>query len=156
MKKIVVILGYMFLALILLATAAAGALFLYGKKLDKESRAYADAAVLAIATDWSVEELKKRASKEYDEDADYNDIADYFDELRQLGKFVEYGGSSGQSTITLSLRYGYEITADYAGTVEMEDGAAEIQLLLIKLEGGWQVLDFRVTPRTFTEDKSFV
>lgn len=156
MKKTVTILGYVFLALIVLVTFAFGALYLYGKKLDKESKAYADAAVLAIATDWNVAELKKRASREFDEAVDYEELADYFEELSQLGELVEYQGSSGESTITLSLRYGHEITADYAGTVEFEDGSAEMRLVLIKLDGQWQVLDFRVTPQTFTDDKNIV
>lgn len=156
MKKAVLILGYIFLALIL--TTAAGFLFLVleGKKLDRESKAFADSAVLAIAKDWDAGELRKRASVEFGHSVDYDEVQEDLDTLRSLGKFVSYRGSMGEANITLSPRYGYEITAEYAGTVNCETGTAEVQVVLILLEGRWQILDFNVVPQEFTEDKYVV
>ena len=156
MKKIVTALGYTFLTLIAATVISVGVLYFEGKKLDKESKAFADSAITAITADWSVDELKKRASAEFENDVDYDEIQEYLDSLGVLGKFVSSQGSTGESTITLSPRYGYEITADYTGTVNFEAGSAEIQLLLIKQEGRWQILDFRVNPQMYTEDRNVV
>lgn len=156
MKKIITILGYIFLTIIAGTVITVGVLFFEGKKLDKESKAYADTAIVAITTAWDVAELKKRASPELENEVDYDEIQAYMDSLGELGKFVSYQGSNGESTITLSPRYGYEITAEYTGTVNFEAGSAEIQILLIKQEGQWQILDFRVDPQMYTEDKNVV
>jgi len=156
MKKIITILGYTFLAIIAGAVITVGVLFFEGKKLDRESKAFADNSVMAIVSDWSVEELRKRASPEFENEVDYDEIQEYMDSLGELGKFVSYQGSNGESTITLSPRYGYEITAEYTGTANFEAGSAEIQVLLTKQEGQWQILDFRVSPQMFTEDKNVV
>ena len=156
MKKTITILGYLFLVLIVVLATTFGALYLIGKKLDKESKAYVDAAVPAIAADWDVEELRKRASPEFDSGLDYDEVGEYFDSLHELGKFEAYQGSTGESTIAISLRYGYEVTADYTATVNFETGTAEIQVLLIKQGGLWQILDFKVSPEAYSEDKNII
>ncbi len=156
MKKIVNLLGYIFLTLLAAMVLTVGVLFVEGRKLDKESKAFADSAITAIVADWNAEELKSRASPEFDNEVDYTEIQEYLDSLGALGKFVSYQGSAGESTITLSPRYGYEITAEYTANVHFEAGSAEIQVLLVKQEGEWQILDFRVTPQMFTEDKNVV
>jgi hypothetical protein len=156
MRKIISLLGYTFLALIAAMAITVSVLYLEGRKLDKESRVFADSTIVALTSDWSVDELRKRASPEFESDVDFDEIQEYLDSLEELGTFVSYQGSTGESTITLSPRYGYEITADYTGTANFEVGSAEIQLLLIKQEGRWQILDFRVTPQMFTENKSVV
>ena len=154
MKKIIMLLGYIFLALIVLAIAGAASLAIVGKKMDRESKAYVDAAIPAIIADWDVAELQKRASTEFSDSVDYDDVADYFESLQQLGKLEEYRGSTGDSHITLSLT-GYEITADYTVNADFEKGSVEIQVSLIKL-GSWQILDFQVNPEEAVERKDVI
>ncbi len=156
MKKALIFLGYTFLALIATLAVTFGLLLLQGKKLDRESKAFADTAIKAIASDWDVEELKKRASPEFESEVDFDEIQEYMESLQTLGKFESFEGAIGESTITLSPRFAYEITADYTGTVTFESGFAEIQILVIKQEGHWQILDFRVSPQLFSEDKNFI
>lgn len=155
MKKIIMILGYVFLAVIVLLIAGAASVAVIGKRLDKDSKAYVDAALPAIITEWDVSELQKRASPEYDDSVDYDDVEDYFTSLQQLGKLEEYKGSTGDSNITISLS-GYEITADYIANADFEKGSAEIQISLIKRDGSWQILDFKVNPEEFTERKDVI
>lgn len=149
MKKIIMILGYIFLALILVVIAALIGLSVMGKKLDKESRIFVDAAVPAIVSNWDVRELQQRASPEFEASVDYDEVEEYFGSLQDLGTFQEYKGSEGDSNITLSLA-GYEITADYTANAEFEAGSAEIQVSLIKRDGRWQILDFKVNPEAFS------
>ncbi len=156
MKRTITLFGYLFLALLMVLTAVFGGLFLFGKRLDRESKAYVDAAVPAIASGWNMDELRKRASREFDDAVDYDEIADYFDTLHQLGNFVSYQGSSGEATISISFRYGFEITAEYSASADFEEGFAEIQVLLIRQDNLWQILDFTVTPGSFEEDRTIV
>ncbi|MDA8423343.1 MAG: hypothetical protein M0Z89_08435 [Nitrospiraceae bacterium] len=155
MKKIIMLLGYVFLAVIVLAIAGAASVAIMGKRLDKESKGYVDAALPAIITEWDISELQKRASPEFDASVDYDDLEDYFESLRELGKLEEYQGSTGDSNITISPG-GYEITADYTATADFEKGSVELQVSLIKHNGSWQILDFRVNPEESTERKDVI
>ena len=150
MKKTIMILGYVFLAFIVVIAATIASVAIIGKKLDRESKAYVDAAIPAIVSEWDVSELQKRASPELDESVDYDDVEEYFGSLQQLGKFQEYKGSVGDSNITISLS-GYEITADYTANADFEAGSVEMQITLIRHNGQWQILDFKVSPEEFTE-----
>ena len=101
MKKIVTALGYTFLTLIAATVISVGVLYFEGKKLDKESKAFADSAITAITADWSVDELKKRASAEFENDVDYDEIQEYLDSLGVLGKFGAFPASTdGVSVLT--------------------------------------------------------
>ncbi len=150
MKKTIMILGYVFLALIIVIAVTTASVALLGKKLDRESKAFVDAALPAIVADWDITELQKRASPEFSESVDYDDVEDYFGSLQQLGKFQEYKGSSGDSNITLSLG-GYEITADYTASADFEAGSVDMQISLIRHDGQWQILDFKVSPEEYTK-----
>ncbi len=155
MKKTFTILGYAFIVFIILMLASVAGLVALGKKYDKESKAFVDTAVQAIAADWDIEELQKRASSEFNDEVDYESLAEDFITLQQLGKLVEYKGSRGDSNITVSLS-GYAITADYRATAEFEAGLAEMQVSLVRREGRWQILDFSVSPESLTERKDVV
>lgn len=150
MKKTIMFLGYVFLALLVVIGVTIASVAILGKKLDKESKAFVDAALPAIITDWDVAELQKRASPELDESVDYDDVEEYFGSLQQLGKLEEYKGSTGDSNITISLS-GYEITADYTASADFETGSVDMQISLIRHNGQWQILDFKVSPQEFTE-----
>ncbi len=156
MRKTIMALGYMFLALVIVITAVIGALAVIGKRLDRESKAFVDAALPAIAADWDIEEIRKRASPEFDEEVDYDDLAQDLEELRQMGKLVEYKGSTGQSNITISFQFGYDITADYSANADFEAATVDMQMSLIRHNGQWQILDFRVNPEEYTESHNVI
>jgi hypothetical protein len=155
MKKTIMVLGYVFLVLIILAAAGIASLAIIGKRLDKESKVFVDSALPAIIEEWDISELQKRASPEFDDSVDYDDLEEYLGSLLELGKLEGYKGSTGESNITLSLG-GYEITADYTASADFEKGSVEIQISLIKHNGAWQILDFRVSPEEFSERKDVV
>lgn len=156
MRKTIVILGSVLLVLTVLLSVGYGSLALLGKRLDKESKAYVDSAVPAIVTGWDLDELRKRTSPEFDDGADYDELQDYFDELRQLGNLTEYKGAEGDANITLSLLYGIEVSADYAAFADFETGSADIRISLIKRDGLWQILDLSITPQPFAERQDII
>ena len=151
MKKIIVLLGYVFLGFIILNVVGATSLYILGQRLDRESHLYVDAAVQAIVANWDVRELQKRVSPEFDSSLDYDETKHYFNELRKLGKLAVYKGATGESTITISARYLYEITAEYKAEVEYETGTIQIQVTLIKHGNQWQILDLWIDPEEFSE-----
>jgi len=156
MKKVIMVLGYIFLVCIVALVAAAVALAVWGKKLDRESHAYVDTAVPAIAANWDVAELQKRASSEFNDAVDYESLEeDFFSLQQQLGKLVEYKGSTGDSNITVSLN-GYQITADYTAIADYEEGSVEIRTALVKRGGQWKILDFTVSPDAAAESKDTI
>ena len=156
MKKVIMILGYIFLALIVGLLVGFGSLTVIGKKLDKESKAFVDAAIPAIISTWDVGEIEKRASPEFNADVDYDGLEQDFGVLRQLGNLVMYKGSTGDAHITLSLQYGYEITADYTASADFEAGSTNMRMSLIKHGGQWQILDFKINPEEFTERSDII
>ena len=156
MKKTIMVLGYIFVALIVVLIAGFISLTVIGNRLDKESKAFVDAAIPAIVSTWDVGEIEKRASPEFNDEMDYDSLEQDFGELQQLGKLVEYKGSSGESNITLSFQYGYEITADYTASADFEAGSTDIRISLIKQGGQWQILDFRINPQEFNERQDVI
>jgi hypothetical protein len=155
-KKFVIILGYAFLSLVMLLVAGFAVLAARGRTLDKESKAFVDVAVPAIVSAWDVTELQKHASPEFDDAADYDTIEKLFASLQALGKFQEYGGSKGEANITISLQYGFEITADYLASADFDVGSAEILIALIKHDGRWQILDLKIDTEEYRDRKDII
>ena len=145
------ILGYIFLALIVVLLVGFGSLTVIGDRLDKESKAFVDAAIPAIISTWDISEIEKRASPEFNDDVDHDGLEQDFGVLQQLGSLVMYKGSTGDAHITLSLHYGYEITADYTASADFEAGSTTMRMSLIKHGGKWQILDFKITPEELNE-----
>jgi hypothetical protein len=156
MKKTIMALGYTFSVVIVLLIAGFVSLWVIGGRLDKESKAYVDVAIPAIVSRWDIGEIEKRASPEFNDVVDYDDLEEYFGAIRQLGNLVEYHGSMGDSNIMLSLQYGYEITADYTASADFEAGSADIQISLIKHDGQWQILDLTISPKSYNERRDII
>jgi hypothetical protein len=149
MKKVIMALGYLFLVLLLFLIAATAFVAIKGRNLDKESQAFVDSAIPAIISTWDVTEVEKRASPEFNDAVDYDDLDELFGLLQRLGDLKEYRGSIGNANLTISFRYGYEITADYVANAEFETGEMEIQMTLILHGGQWQILDLTIIPAEY-------
>ena len=146
LKRSLVFLGAAFLVLVLLGTVAIGIAAFKGSALDKESKAYVDIAVPAIVSSWRKEELLNRASPEFRQATNANDLEGFFQAFRSLGKLQEYQGSQGQSLTSRILGKGSTISADYVARAQFERGTAKIYVKLIKHGGVWQIWGFRIDP----------
>ena len=146
MKKFFIVLGAIFLTLILLGAIGIGIAAFRGAALDKESKAYVDAAVPVIISSWNTQELLSRASPEFNQATKTDDVERFFRTLRLLGKMQKYQGSKGQSVISRILGKGTTISADYLVKAEFEGGTAKIYVKLIKHRNLWQIGGFRVEP----------
>jgi hypothetical protein len=155
-KKVIMTLGYIFLAIIVVVIALVGSIAIIGNQLDKESKAYVDVAIPAIVSTWDIGEIEKRASPEYNNEVDYDELEQDFESLQQLGELVEYKGSTGDANISFFHKFSYEITADYTASAEFEEGTTTIRMSLIKHGDRWQILEFTINPDEFTGRKDII
>ena len=151
MKKLLIILGSVFLFFIILAAVGIGMIAMKGSALDKESKAYVDAAVPAIVSNWDEQALASRVSPEFTNVMHPGDMAKLFRMYRQLGKFREYKDSRGQSFVNYTLRTGKVVTAEYTANATFDTGPATITLAIIKHDNQWQIEGFRINSRAFLD-----
>lgn len=147
MKKVLMILGGAFLVLLIAAAVGISMVAVKGNALDKESREFANAAVLSVISTWDVDQLKKRASPEFMSATNDRDLGKLFGWFRMLGNIKEYDGCKGQANISVTIQHGKVITATYIGRADFENGPAEIQVTLIRHGDRWQVLGFRINSK---------
>lgn len=145
MKKVLTILGAVFLILILIVAAGIGYVAYTGNQLDASSKAYVDESVPAIVSVWSKDELVKRASPQLRQKASDVQIDQLFNDLStKLGAFQSYDGAKGQSNMSFTAKEGEATTAAYVANATFQNGKAEIQIKLIRDNDSWQILGFHV------------
>jgi hypothetical protein len=94
MKKFFIVLGVTFLVIVILVVAFVGYTAFSGGKLDKESKAYVDAAIPTIVSFWNEQELLKYASPEFQKATSPEDVDRLFGWLSTLGRLQKYEGST--------------------------------------------------------------
>src|SRR5271167_2174558 len=95
-----------------------------GPSFDKESKAFADASVVAIASGWNEKDLTDRASPQLMAVVgDQSGLDRALDTWRALGPLRKYDGSKGEAHIVFSWPGGRTVTADYVSRVEFDRGS---------------------------------
>jgi hypothetical protein len=145
MKKFFIILGSIFLALIVLGAIGIAVVAVRGTALDKEGKAYADAAIPAIVTTWSEKELMDRASPELKQAGTLDQLDRMFRWFSSLGRLQKCAPAQGQAI----MQTGKMTTGQYTAKATFEKGEATIQLLLIKHGNQWQIGGFHVDSPAF-------
>ena len=140
-KKFFVILGALFLAFIVVGIVFVA---IKGNALDKESRAYADAAIPAIVGTWSEKELLDRASPELRKVVTTDQMDRLFRWVGSLGQLQKCEPVQGQALMSATTQNGQRITAEYTAKATFPKGEATIKLALIKHDDRWQILRFHV------------
>jgi hypothetical protein len=143
------IFGGLCAAIVLLLIIAVAFMAYTGRGLDQESKAYADDAVVAIASQWNEQDLTDRASPQFmatvKDPADLDRVVGVW---RTLGPLKKYDGSKGEANINLGSG-GRTITAVYVARVEFDHNSARIKISLTKSDGAWKILGFYVAPDSF-------
>lgn len=121
-----------------------------GRRLDKESKHYADAAIIAITSHWNEKDVIVRASPQllammHDPAA----LQSMMRTLGSLGTLKKYEGSKGEARIDFHGPHGYTITALYVARADFTGGPVHITISLIKIDGAWKILSFYVTKNLF-------
>src|SRR3954471_23150391 len=98
MRKLLQILGIVFLAVILAFAGAWEYLVIVGNRLDAESKAYVDEAVPAIGANWSAEEARRRATPAFLSSTSDADLVRIMAVFAKLGHLVAYQGATGRAS----------------------------------------------------------
>lgn len=144
MKKLFIALGMIFLVLVVVIAAFIGYAAFTGATLDKESKAYADAAVPAITSSWNEQELLSRASPEFQKAAGPADVDRLFGWFRTLGRLQKYEGAHGQAVTSITPQTGKVISGHYVAKAVFDAGEAKIEIELIKHDNVWQIAGFKI------------
>ncbi|WP_266172013.1 hypothetical protein [Dyella subtropica] len=144
MKKVLSILGGIFLVLILIVAVFIG--IYHGNGLDASSKAYVEANVKPIVTTWSLDELAKRSSPKLVDILKKNpgQAEQYFAKLSKLGTLKTLGEPKGQAHVAVNTGTGKVISATYRETAEFQNGKADLIINLIQEDGQWRLLGFSV------------
>lgn len=144
MKKVLTVLGVVFICLTTGAVTGCFSPYYPVGRLDKESRAYVDEVVPIIVASWNSKELINRASPEFLRAIPAEKIELLFDTLsKQMGPMKEYKGSAGQAEIIITSEDEI-ITANYLARAVFERVPAKIKVQTILRNDEWQILGFRV------------
>jgi Na+-transporting methylmalonyl-CoA/oxaloacetate decarboxylase gamma subunit len=149
MRTILIILGMIFLIIIVLVATMIGVTAVKGSALDKESKAYVDSVVPRIVSNWDESELLSRASSEFMQATDKQELDKLYTLFRKLGKLRVYEGSKGQSYISMTIQNGKSVTAVYTCKADFDAGPADIKVSLIQHGGRWEVAGFNVDSEVF-------
>lgn len=144
MKKFLIVLGSIFLAIVVLGAIGIAFVAVRGTALDKESKAYADSAIPAIVRTWSEKELFDRASPEFKKAVTIDQLDRLFRWVSGLGQLQKCEPAQGQSLMSATTQTGKRISAQYTAKATFQKGEATIKLGLIKHGAQWQILGFHV------------
>lgn len=147
MKRLLLVLGVIFLCIIVIGVIGFSIAAYHGTKLDKSSKAYVDEVAPIIISSWNVQELINRASPEFLNVVPRDKLDAMFKMLSdKLGALKSYKGSKGGSFMNLS-QSGKVITASYVVKATFEKADAEIKISIIQHNEKWQLLEFRVNSK---------
>jgi len=115
-----------------------------GNALDTASKAYVEDSVVAIAANWNVDELWKRASPHLRTIARPEDIRGFFDAAKgALGPLVAYQGSEGEALMSVINTHS-QVSAKYIARGQFQKGNADFQVVLIKQGDSWMIEGFHI------------
>jgi len=151
--KILVIVGGSFLAFFLAIAAFAAYAAYEGRGLDASSRAFVQASVPAIVSNWSKDELLKRSSPELLKAAGEHpeQLDQLFQKLSKLGAMRNFDDVRGNSTVSYTIGKGRVVTAAYTGNAKFEHGRGYVIVRLIRQSGQWEFLLFQVDAPVFLQ-----
>jgi hypothetical protein len=143
MKRFLVVLGGVFLALIVFGAIGFGILFYQGGDLDSESKAYVEATVPPILASWSVEKLKEASSAQMLNALESKSVSteQFFEKLSmKLGALRKFHDVVGEANILVTPQDGKTVTANYTAKADFEGGPATIKIRLIQMNEQWKLL----------------
>ncbi len=110
-------------------------------RLDRSSKAYSEQSVAQILNAWSDQELLTRASTQFRDAVDPDELHAGFDVLaHRLGMMQSCSAASG----SVKREVGKPITALYEVSCRFDRGEATVSISLILAGSEWQILGFTI------------
>ncbi len=151
MKKLLLVGAIILVAVLSVIGSIVAYVVSAGSGLDESSKAYVDANIPVIASQWSEEELLKRSSLQLLDLIKKNptQLDQVFKKLATLGALKQYGASKGQAVLSFNVPNGKTVTAKYVADAKFEHGDANFQIQLVQTDGQWQIINFHVDSPIF-------
>ncbi len=143
MKKLLIVLGGIFAALLLTLGIAAAILVPRGLRLNAAAVAFLDQVVPAIADDWDYRILKKHATAELTEANSDDDLERQCARWqRQLGALVSHQPAQGMintSATAVNWSGNSRTTGRFQLNAVFENGPAIVQVDLLRSDDQWRI-----------------
>lgn len=149
MRRLLVIVGGVLLVFVVFVVIGITYFRLRGETLDRESQAYAGAAIVAIVSTWNEKEFLERAAPELRRRVSIDELHRLFKWAGALGAFEKYEPPEGQAHTSLTLKSGKLVSARYTSRVVFEKGEATVSVVLVKRGLLWQIAWFDVRSPVF-------
>ena len=150
MRKFGIVLGLFLCAIVVLGAIGIRLVAARGNELDKESKAYADAAIPAIIDGWNEKELLDRGSPEFKRAATQKLLDQTFYHFHRLGRLKKCEPVQRQAGFSATAPTDKTVAAQYTAKATFENGPATITLGLIKRAHQWQISRFVVNSPVLT------
>jgi hypothetical protein len=144
MKKLLAVVGVVALVALVFIVALVSVVAVKGRRLDAESRLYADRTIVAIVSDWNERALLDQVSPEFTAVCPPTCINALFVQAGKLGALKRYLGSKGQANVNYLIGKGTSVTATYLAHAAFAHGRASIKLDIVKRDGQWRIEGFFV------------
>ena len=141
-RKFLKAVGVTILVVLAIGAIGVGSLFYFGQRLDVESKAYVDSAVVAIAMNWEKAALLDRASPELQAAINPAQLDALFASFSRVGPMVQYQGSSGEANVTALLNVGVSVSATYLARATFQNGSGVFRVVVVKRNDRWQIYSF--------------
>jgi len=144
MRRFLYVLGALFLVILVAGTVAIVFAVYSGQALDAESKAYVDASIPAIASNWNEAELLNRATPELRNSMVPEQFASLFGSFSQFGHLIRYNGSKGQAMMSYVAGVGKTVSASYVAKAACQNGNVIFRIVLLKRNGRWWINNFHI------------
>jgi hypothetical protein len=136
--------GALSAAAIVLVIAAIAYMAHIGAGLDRQSKDYATASVVAVTTHWSADALMQIATPALRNSTSSERMAALFGWFATLGPLAGDPACTGSSLVSAVIGQGTKTTANYVCRATYQHGEATIDIFLIKSNNAWRVNGFHV------------
>lgn len=145
MRRALIVLGSVFVALIVLGLGVFTAAYWIATAAEPEGKGYVDRVAPAIVRAWSAEALVAQASPELLSVAPREKIAALLEVFaRRLGALERYGGASRQHYFVTFTLEGPVVTMLYTADAAFEKGPATLRVRTVRRGGQWKLVEFYV------------
>jgi hypothetical protein len=155
MRRFLSVVGALFLVVLLGIGGFVAYVMVHGNALDASSKAYVQASVPAIISNWSEQELLKRASPQLLKElrSHPGQLDRVFRRMYALGALKHFGEVQGEANIAYNLPHDTSSTAAYKAKAVFANGTVDIKVRLILQAGKWKFLNFYVTAPDFLKEQ---
>ena len=149
-KNFLLLFGALSFSFIVYSAVMFGVVYLRSGDIDKSSKEFVDEAVPAITSNWSVTELKNRATPDL---AAFISLESSLQQMSELGPLVNYGGSEGSAKMSVNFFAQKELEANYKASAEFTKEKATFFIGLKNINGQWKISNFKIESPFFGGSK---